>query len=99
MAYIDPVQSSPNNYKSLLDEGGVRVLKMTVPPGTSDIEHSHPSETVYFVKGGKVRIHVEGGDPMELEIPDGHTMNHGPWTHRVENIGETEIQAIIFERK
>jgi hypothetical protein len=72
---------------------------MTLPAGTSDIEHSHPNETVYFVSGGKVRIHVPGGDPMEAEIPDGHVMAHDPWTHTVENIGTKDVRAIIFERK
>jgi len=26
-------------------------------------------------------------------------MQRPPWTHRVENIGTTDIKAIIFERK
>ncbi len=99
MGYIDPVSASPDNYKSLFEDEHVRVLEMTLPAGTSDIEHSHPNETVYFVSGGKVRIHVPGGDPMEAEIPDGHVMAHDPWTHTVENIGTKDVRAIIFERK
>ncbi len=72
---------------------------MTLPAGTSDIKHSHPSETVYFLTGGKVKIHTDGNDPMEAEIPDGHVMFHEPWTHTVENVGDTDISAIIFELK
>ena len=98
MTYIDPVEVSSDNYKLLHDEKDLRILEMRLPAGTSDVEHSHPAEIVYFVKGGKVAVHV-GGESMELEVPDGHTMTHEAWTHRVENVGETDIHAIIVERK
>lgn len=97
--YIDPVQSSPNNYRPLLENDTVRVLEMILPAGQSDIEHSHPNETVYFVQGGSVRLHLPGGETAEAEFPDGHVMFHEPWTHRVENIGNRDIRAIIVENK
>ncbi len=46
-----------------------------------------------------MRIHLPDGESVELEVPDGHVMQHEPWTHRVENIGATDIKAILFERK
>jgi len=98
MTYIDPCKVSPNEYKLLFEDDQVRVVEMTLPAGVKDTEHSHPDEVVYFIKGGKARIEV-GDDSMEAEVPDGHVMAHGPWTHRVENIGTTDIHAIIFERK
>jgi quercetin dioxygenase-like cupin family protein len=98
MAYIDPTVVSPNEYKLLFEDDTVRVVEMTLPAGVSDAEHSHPHEVVYFLKGGEARIHV-GDDAVEAEVPDGHVMAHEPWTHRVENIGTTDIHAIIFERK
>ena len=97
MTYIDPLNASPDNYKLLLQEGNRRMVEMTLPAGTSDITHSHPAELVYFVKGSKVKIHVENGDAMEADIPDGHVMAHEAWTHRVENIGDHDLKAIIFE--
>lgn len=95
--YIDPIVAASENYKLLSQEGKVRVVEMLLPPGVIDNEHSHPHETVYFISGGKLRIHVAGEEPMEADIPDGHVMHHGPWTHRVENIGETTVKAILFE--
>jgi mannose-6-phosphate isomerase-like protein (cupin superfamily) len=94
--YIDAVEAAADNYKLLSEEGKVRVIEMTLPPGVIDNEHSHHHEVVYFLKGGNLRIHVDG-DAMEADIPDGHVMHHGPWTHRVENIGTTTVKAIIFE--
>ena len=98
MDYKDPIKVSPSNYKLLLEDGDYRLVEMWLPAGTSDIEHSHPNEMVYFIKGGKARIHLSDDESVELDIPDGHCMKHEPWTHRVENIGATDIRAILFER-
>ncbi len=98
MTYIDPTEVSANEYKLLWEEGDYRLVDMKLPAGVKDTEHSHPNEVVYFIKGGKVRIYV-GGETMEVDIPDGHVMAHEPWTHTVENIGDTDIHAILFERK
>jgi len=98
MAYIDPVVASPNEYKLLLDTEKARIVEMRLPPGTIDNEHSHPNEWVYFIRGSQVKVHV-GDDVVNLDIPDGHVMHHEPWTHRVENVGDQEIHAILFELK
>ena len=99
MAYIDPVTASPNNYKTLMENDQVRVLEMTLKAGESDQEHSHPSETVYFVTGGKVKIHLPDGGVADADIPDGHVMWHEEWTHQVENVGSSDVRAIIVEAK
>lgn len=99
MTYIDPVESSPDNYKVLLENEHVRILEMIVPAGESDNKHSHPDESVYFITGGKAKIVEENGDTMEAEFPDGATMWHPAWTHQVTNTGDTEIHAIIVESK
>ena len=99
MAYIDPVEVSSDNYKVLLENENVRVLEMSLHAGQSDVEHSHPTETVYFITGGKVKIHLPDGHSDEAEIPDGFVMHQEAWTHRVENVGDTDVHAIIFEPK
>ncbi len=99
MEYKDPIEVSPDNYRLLLEDGDYRLVEMSLPAGTTDIEHSHPDEMVYFITGGDLRIHVPDGEPVELEVADGFAMKHEPWTHRVENIGSTDIKAILFERK
>ena len=99
MAYIDPVQASPANYKTIFENEHVRVLEMSLKAGTKDNQHSHPAETVYFIKGGKVKIHLPDGGVMDADIPDGHVMWHEEWTHTVENVGASDILAIIVEPK
>ena len=99
MTYIDPVQVAPGNYRLLLENDRVRVLEMSLKSGQVDEMHSHPSETVYFVKGGQARIHLPDGGVAEVDLPDGHVMWHEAWTHRVENVGSSDIYAIIVENK
>ena len=97
MEYIDPTEVASEHYGMMLENEHVRVIEMRLPAGQMDNQHSHRSETVYFIKGGSVRIHLPDGATAELEIPDGHVMWHEEWTHRVENIGDTEIHAVIVE--
>ncbi len=99
MAYIDPVEVSPKNYRVLLENELVRVLAMDLKAGEKDEVHSHPSKTVYFIKGGKAKITLPDGGSMEADLPDGHVMWHEGWTHQVENQGSSDIKAIIVESK
>jgi mannose-6-phosphate isomerase-like protein (cupin superfamily) len=99
MTYIDPVHVSPGNYQLLFENDRVRVLEMSLKAGQRDVTHSHPAETVYFVRGGQARIHLADGGTAEVDLPDGHVMWHEPWTHQVENVGTTHIRAVIVESK
>lgn len=92
-------ETSPDTYSVLLEDDRVRILEMTLPAGESDSLHSHPAETAYFLKGGTVNIHLPGGEVNEAEIPDGGVISHEAWTHRVENVGATDIHAIVVEFK
>lgn len=58
----------PTTYKTLFNNESLRVVEMTLPAGHKDTEHSHPVETVYLIKGGKVRIYV-GDESMDADIP------------------------------
>ena len=99
MAYIDPVKVSPNNYRVILENDHVRVIEMNLKVGEKDEVHSHPDETVYFVAGSKVKVTLPNGETVEMDPPDGFVMNHGAWTHQVENIGTADLKAIIVESK
>lgn len=97
--YIDPVKVSSANYRVVLEDEHTRILEMTLKAGESDVEHSHPTEHVYFITGGSIKIHLPDGGVAEADIPDGHGMWHEAWTHRVENVGKTDIRAVIVEPK
>lgn len=64
---------------------------MNVRAGRSDNEHSHRAETVYFISGRKVKIHLPDDEVMEADNPDGRVMWHEEWTHRVEDVGTKDV--------
>ena len=97
MPYIDPIEVSPDIYRLLFENDHVRVLEMNLKAGQTDETHSHPAETVYFITGGKAKIRLPDGQTVEAELPDGHVMWNEAWTHRFENVGGSDIRAIIVE--
>lgn len=97
MPYIDPLESSTAQYKLLAWEGPRRMLEWRLAAGESDTLHSHQESLLYFIKGGKMRLHERKADSRDVEVADGDTMAYDPWTGRVENIGGTDIHAILFE--
>ncbi len=97
MSYIDPIEVSPQDYKVLAENENVRILEMRLKVGESDNMHSHPTMAAYFVQGGKARSTGPDGEIQEMDIPTGAAMFMPAWTHRVENIGDTELHAIYFE--
>lgn len=90
---------SPDAYELLLENKQVTVLRMVLAPGQADQLHTHEAETVYFERGGKLRIVPDGGTAFEVEVPTGHVMWHDRWSHQVTNVGNTEVVAIIVEAK
>ena len=95
----DANEASPDVYEVLLSNDHVNILEMKLAPAKIDNWHRHPPESVYFIKGGKLRIHLPDGESISKEIPDGGVMWHEAWTHRVENVGDTTVHAIIVEDK
>lgn len=91
--------TSPDFYTVLKENDQVLVLKMVLEPGESDAMHRHHNETVYFQKGGQLSIESLNGDTLEAKVPDGHVMWHQAWTHRVTNVGDDTVIAIIVEDK
>ena len=95
----DPVKAAPQAFKERLNNENVRVLEYTSKPGDKEAMHSHPDITIYFVKGGKYRSTAADGKATDVEVKDGDVVWRKGVTHSVENIGKTEIRAILIESK
>jgi oxalate decarboxylase/phosphoglucose isomerase-like protein (cupin superfamily) len=96
---LDPVQVAPHVYSLIHEDERVRVLEMKLAAGTTDGLHMHPDEAVYFIRGSKVRIHLPDGESVDMDIPDGAPLSHESWTHTVENIGDSDLHAVVVEFK
>jgi hypothetical protein len=51
----DPVKTSPQFYKVLLENEQVRVLEYRLKPGEEERMHSHPAGVVYVLGGGTLK--------------------------------------------
>ncbi len=87
----------------ILDNEKVEVVRLVYPPGSESgmHTHKHPNRTVYFVKGGKLKLIPETKDKQAtiLNVPDGKILYLPAGTHNVKNIGESEIIIIENEIK
>jgi beta-alanine degradation protein BauB len=96
----DPVKLRPDTFSVKLENESVRVLKWTLKPGDKEPMHTHPEMVVYILKGGKLRGYGPDGKVLrELEVKAGGTYWWAPQKHITENIGKTEVQAILVEYK
>jgi quercetin dioxygenase-like cupin family protein len=96
----DPVKTSPQFYKVLLENEQVRVLEYRLKPGEKEPMHSHRNDgVVYVLSGGTLKFSYPDGRTEEKTATAGETIWREPVTHAVENIGKTEAQVIAIDLK
>src|SRR5438309_2594280 len=95
----DPVKTSPQYYKVLLENDRVRVLEYHLKPGEKEPMHSHPAGVVYVLSGAKMKFSYPDGRTEEKAAATGETIWRDPTTHAVENVGNTEAHVIAIDLK
>jgi beta-alanine degradation protein BauB len=95
----DPVKTSPQYYKVLLENDQVRVLEYRLKAGEKEPMHSHPAGVVYVLSGAKLKFSYPDGRTEERAAATGETIWREPTTHAVENVGDTEAHAIAIDLK
>jgi mannose-6-phosphate isomerase-like protein (cupin superfamily) len=95
----DAAQVSPKVVKVKFENERVRVLETVSNPGDKELQHSHPANILYVIAGGKLRITTADGKTNDVEFKTGDTLWREPVTHSAENIGTTQLHAIIVELK
>jgi beta-alanine degradation protein BauB len=94
---MDAATVTPKVVKVKLENDRVRVLDYVSGPGDKEDWHSHPAFVVYIVTGGTLRITTPDGKSIDDEFKTGDIRFREPVTHITENIGETQLHAIIVE--
>jgi len=95
----DPVKTSPQYYKVLLENDHVRVLEFRLKPGEKEPQHSHPAGVVYVLGSATLKFGYPDGRTEERTATAGETIWREPVTHAVENIGKTEAHVIVIDLK
>ena len=95
----DPTKVAAANYKVILENPSVRILKITYTPGAKSAPHSHPEAVVIPLVTSKVRFTGSDGKSQERELAAETAMFVPAETHSSENVGTGPVDAILVEFK
>lgn len=95
----DPVKLSPQYYTVKSENDRVRVLEYRLKPGEKEVMHSHPSYVVYFFGPARLRATGPDGKTSDTSVTEGEVLIRNPLSHTVENVGTTELHALLIELK
>lgn len=93
----DAMQYGVAHLKVLAEDEKVRVLLYTPDPGDKTPVHSHPSNVVYVIKGGRVKFTIPDGSTRVAELKSGDVLLRPPVTHSDEAIDS--VEALLIELK
>ena len=95
----DAVKVSPKNYRVVIDNPSVRVLRVTVPAGGKTAVHSHPESVVIALAASKVRFTGADGKSEDADLPNESARFAPAETHSGANTGTTPVDALVVEFK
>lgn len=95
----DSITIAPEYHQQLYEDEHLRIVKVTIPPGSQVAMHWHPQNYNHVLQGGRLRIATENSDPTEVTLLEGQVLPSGPVRHAVVNIGETTVSTLEFELK
>jgi len=93
--------ASPDIYKVVARRDQCLVIEATWAPGQRDRFHSHTRGAVYWLTACKTRRFLPGGRSRDRAIRAGaySVLGKPVPSHSIENIGESECKAVVFEHK
>jgi quercetin dioxygenase-like cupin family protein len=95
----DPVKVAPTNYKVILENASVRVLEVSLPPGTKNAMHQHPDVIVVALAAAKTRFTLPDGKTVDSDMAVDSATYQAAGTHSSANIGTAAGRAIVVEFK
>ena len=94
-------EADPSVYKVIFEDPAFRVIAATWKAGVTDKSHSHPvSSVAYWVTDCALKLTSADGKTVNLN-PKAGTSMAVPITasHTAQNVGSTDCQAVLIERK
>jgi len=77
----------------------VRVLELHLRPGEREQQHTHPQYVLYALTDYRVRNTKADGTVQIFDRKAGDVFWGEPVTHGGENVGSTDVRAVIVELK
>jgi len=85
--------------KTAFENDRVRVVEVRLKPGEKVAMRDLPDHVVYIMAPGKLKFTFPQGDPIVSDSKIGETYWGEAGKHATENIGKTEINALVIELK
>jgi beta-alanine degradation protein BauB len=95
---LDPVETNPDHYAVVFENGRVRVLEYKDRPGDRTTPHEHPDSVMHTLSAFRRRLH-SGDAHRDVEMPAGLTGWLPAQQHAGENIGDTDTHVLFVELK
>ena len=95
----DAVTVAPHAYRVVLENDRVRVLEFRGRPGDKTDMHSHPSQVVVAIRGGRFRLTSPDSQTMEVQLQAGQAMYLDAVDHAAEVLGAGEVHVLLVELK
>ena len=99
VALPDPTRTDPENYKVILENERVRVLRYHDVPGTKTHLHHHPASVLYALSTFDRRLTFGDGKTQERVLHDGDVVWLPAQDHMGANIGTTPTEVLLVEMK
>lgn len=95
----DVCSTNPKHCKLLSDTAGVKMMLITLQPGEKLLEHTHPINMGYVIKGGLYKWTYTNGKTESADMKDGDSFYGGAETpHYSWNAGKTTLQFVLVEK-
>lgn len=96
----DAVNIAPQFHEVLYEDNKMRILKVSVAPGTTADMHWHPHNANYVLKSGKLKFTDPQNNSKEVKLAEGMiTSSDKDVFHKVENTGDSTVETIQVELK
>ena len=95
----DAVKADPAHYKVVLENPGVRVLRISYPVGAKSVMHQHPDSIVIPLSAATVRFATPDGKSQDQELPSESATYTPAQTHTPSNVGKGPIDGVLVEFK
>lgn len=96
----DVCTTNPKYCKLLNDTAGLKMMLITLPPGAKLVNHTHPVNFGYCLKGGLYKWTYVNGKTESVQMKPGDHFQSGPEeSHHSWNAGKTTIQFILIEKQ
>jgi quercetin dioxygenase-like cupin family protein len=95
----DPTVVDPDHYRVEFENDQIRVLRITYGPHEKSVMHEHPEAYAVMLKGGKMTMHLPGGESEDIETSAGDGFLTPATMHLPENLTDHGTEVVLVELK